>query len=76
MILDKIYCSKHQDAFTLHWHENQFVITGDDVYIQEPQQVRTFLQSIEHKPNYKLFEKIDIDAYLKSLLSLRKVETK
>jgi DNA-binding transcriptional regulator WhiA len=52
------------------------VITSENVYIKDPKEVIAFLQSIEHKPNRKLFEKIDIDAYLKGLLSLRKVETK
>ena len=76
MMLDRFYCSKRQDAFALHWHNEQFVITSENVYIKDPEEVMTFLQSIEHKPNHKLFEKIDIDAYLKGLLSLRKVENK
>ncbi len=76
MMLDRFYCTKRQDVLALHWHNDQFVITSENVYIKDPEEVMAFLQSIEHKPNHKLFEKINIEEYLNGLLKLHKVEVK
>ncbi len=76
MILDKLYCSKRQDAFVIHYHDDKIVVTGDELYIDDINEIKAFLDTIEYKPSHKLFSKINVDDYLETLVKLHKVKTK
>ena len=67
MILDKLYCSKRQDSFTIHYHNGAILLTGDEIVIKDFNKIREFLSTIEYKPSHKLFHKIDVDEYLDGL---------
>jgi predicted phosphohydrolase len=76
MILDKLYCSKRQDAFVIHYHEDKILLSGDEFWIDDINEIKAFLETIEYKPSHKLFSKISVDDYLETLVKLHKVEVK
>ncbi len=76
MILDKIYCSKRQDAFFIHYHDDKILVSCDDFWIEDINEIKAFLDTIEYKPNHKLFSKISVSQYLDGLLKLHKAEEK
>ena len=76
MILDKLYCSKRQDAFVIHYHADKIVVTGDDLYIDNINEVEEFLETIEYKPSHKLFSKINVSQYLNELVELHRGKVK
>lgn len=55
MVLDRIYCTKRNEKFSIEYINNRITIVGKNVCIDFVADVRSFLQTIEHKPNQKLF---------------------